>query len=105
MNQISKYTYHLLITAAVSMVAIGTIFYHLTEKWSLLDAYYFSVVSLTTVGYGDLVPQTASGKLFTTFYIMAGIGILGAFINAFVKVRGQKVQERVHKRQENKHKQ
>jgi len=38
------------------------------------------VVTLTTVGYGDFSPQTTFGKIFTTFYIFAGVGILTAYI-------------------------
>jgi hypothetical protein len=41
-----------------------------------VDALYFSVVTLTTVGYGDFAPQTDLGKLFTAVYVRLGIGIL-----------------------------
>ena len=37
---------------------------------------------MTTIGYGDLSPQTDGGKLFTIFYILVGIGIILGFINA-----------------------
>ena len=43
----------------------GTIFYSLEEGWSVVDAFYFSVTTLTTVGLGDLAPETTLGKLFT----------------------------------------
>ena len=99
---ISKYTYQLLVTAVLIMLGGGTIFYHFVEKWSLLNAYYFCVVSLTTVGYGDITPHTALGKFFTTFYLMAGIGILGVFVNTFVKRRGSKAIARRDKKLEEK---
>jgi voltage-gated potassium channel Kch len=63
----------------------GTIFYSLEEGWSVVDAFYFSVTTLTTVGLGDLSPQTAIGKLFTVVYIFAGIGIILGFIDAVAK--------------------
>ena len=58
----------------------GTWFYHQIEGWSWLDSLYFSVITLTTVGYGDLSPQTAVGKIFTIIYIIIGLGILSSFI-------------------------
>jgi hypothetical protein len=38
-------------------VGIGVLFYSRYEKWSIVDALYFSVVSSSTVGYGDLLPS------------------------------------------------
>lgn len=50
-------------------------FYHFVEKWSWIDAFYFSVITIATVGYGDFSPQTNLGKLFTVGYILVGIGL------------------------------
>jgi voltage-gated potassium channel len=61
---------------------IGTVFYSLQEGWGLIDAFYFSVTTLTTVGFGDPAPTTPVGKLFTVFYILSGLGLIAAFINA-----------------------
>jgi voltage-gated potassium channel len=63
----------------------GTVFYSLEEGWSVVDAFYFSVTTLTTVGLGDLAPQTTLGKLFTVVYIFAGIGIILGFIDTVAK--------------------
>jgi voltage-gated potassium channel len=63
------------------VIAGGTIVYHYLEGWSWVDAVYFSVVTLTTVGFGDFAPQTDAGKLFTIFYIILGIGIILSFIH------------------------
>ena len=53
----------------------GTIFYHSEEGLSILDALYFSVTTLTTVGGSGFVPSTNMGKIFTIFYIFAGTGL------------------------------
>jgi voltage-gated potassium channel len=58
----------------------GTIFYSLAEGWSLVDAFYFSVTTLTTVGFGDLYPTTTIGKLFTVLYIFTGLSIIAGFL-------------------------
>ncbi len=63
----------------------GTIFYSLEEGWSVVDAFYFSVTTLTTVGLGDLTPKTTIGKLFTVIYIFAGLSIILGFIDTVAK--------------------
>lgn len=71
----------LLVIAALILMT-GTMFYHFNEGWGLLDSLYFSVTTLTTVGYGDLVPTNDMSKLFTLIYILVGVGILLGFVNA-----------------------
>ena len=70
----------LLLTTSI-VIAFGSIIYHYLEGWTWIDSIYFSVITLTTVGYGDFSPQTDGGKLFTIFYIIIGIGIILSFIN------------------------
>jgi len=69
----------------LGMVAItvgtGTLFYRFVEGWSLVNALYFSVVTLATIGYGDFAPQSSIAKVFTICYIFAGVGILGLFLS------------------------
>jgi len=66
------------IVAILIYLTIGAIAYSLMlEKWSIIDSLYFSVVTFTTVGYGDLSPTTELSKIFTAFYSLGGISILG----------------------------
>ena len=53
----------------------------------MLDSLYFSVITLTTVGYGDFAPTTGAGKLFTVFYVLIGMGILASFLNMLARER------------------
>ncbi len=69
-----------LVYATLFIILFGAVFYRVVEGWRWLDAFYFTVITLTTVGYGDLAPQTDAAKLFTMFYILVGLGILGSFI-------------------------
>lgn len=71
-----------LVRLALALILVATFFYWLVEGWSPLDAMYFSVVTIATVGYGDLAPQTALGKIFTIFYIFGGFGIFVAAVTA-----------------------
>jgi voltage-gated potassium channel len=66
----------------VWLLIVGTTFYVLVEGWSVVDAVYFCAMSLATVGFGDVVPETAVGKLFTVVYVLTGIGILVSFFTA-----------------------
>ena len=49
---------------------MGTAFYWAAEDWSLIQSLYFSVVTLTTVGYGDLTPTSDYTRIFTVIYIL-----------------------------------
>lgn len=66
-------------------LAIGTVFYRVVEGWGLLDALYFSVVTLATIGFGDEVPVTRLGKVFTIIYVFVGVGTLGVFLSAVAR--------------------
>lgn len=101
MQSFDKYVYRALLGILASTLAIGTVFYHVVEKFSWVDAYYFSVVTLATVGYGDLSPKTDIGKLFTTFYILTGIGIVTAFVSYGLRRRaGRYTRRHGHKKAE-----
>lgn len=65
---------------AGALVLTGTIFYWRFEDWTIVQALYFSVVTLTTVGYGDLHPTSAGTEIFTVFYILTGIGVFVALL-------------------------
>lgn len=59
----------------VGMILWASIFYHYVEGWSWLDSIYFSVVTISTVGFGDFSPETVAGKVFTMIYILVGLGV------------------------------
>lgn len=68
-----------LFALAATVLVIGVVFYSRVEGWSVVDSAYFCVVTLGTVGYGDITPTTNLGKLFTTIYIIVGLSIIGGF--------------------------
>jgi len=75
-------------SASIVLLALllsGTVFYSTVEGWGIVDSLYFSVVTLSTVGYGDLTPETTVGKLFTGFYIIVGIGLFVAVASAIAR--------------------
>lgn len=92
--------YRSLLLATNIFLVVGTIAYRLIEGWSWLDSLYFSVITLTTIGYGDFSPQTNLGKLFTMLYIIIGMALILGFINTlFLHYK----QETIKKRNKKKH--
>jgi voltage-gated potassium channel len=86
-----------LVTLTLTM---GTLFYHSVEGWSLLDSFYFSVITLATVGYGDFTPQTDLGKIFTVVYIFLGLGILIGFVTPIGEYIVDRRLEKVQKKEQ-----
>lgn len=72
-----------IVISLVGVVALGTVFFRLVEGWSWLDSYFFTVITISTVGYGSLVPVTALGKIGTTVFIFVGLGVFAIAIQQF----------------------
>ncbi len=74
---------HLVVSIIVLIlfIGIGAYAYERVEGWNRLDSVYFVVVTMTTIGYGDLVPQTEIGKVFTMFFSFLGIAMAFYFIS------------------------
>jgi voltage-gated potassium channel len=77
----------LVIYWVLAVLVLGTLVYHWLEGWSYLDALYFCVISLATIGYGDLAPTTPEAKIFTIIYVINGIAILLALFDRVRVVR------------------
>jgi voltage-gated potassium channel len=72
MAQINKIL--LAIAILLTIFLIGTLGYHFIEGWDIFDAFYATIVTLSTIGYGDFYPHTKSGRLFTIILIIFGVG-------------------------------
>ncbi|MEM6280859.1 MAG: NAD-binding protein [Chloroflexota bacterium] len=69
--------------ALFSITLLGTLGYSLTEGWTILESVYATVITLTTVGYGDLTPATAAGRVFAIGFTLFGIGLGGYALSTF----------------------
>ena len=76
-----------------SIVLIGAMLYHWLEGWSWLDSFYFVIITLTTIGYGDLSPTTPLARLITIFYAVNGIAILLMLLDEIRRVRAHQIYE------------
>ena len=84
------YSSQILSSIIVGVLGVGTIVYKGLEGWGWIDSFYFSVITLTTVGYGDLAPTSPESKLFTSLYLITGISLLGAALNETMKRRSRR---------------
>ncbi|MBP9820716.1 two pore domain potassium channel family protein [Candidatus Saccharibacteria bacterium] len=82
--------YWLVFGALVTLITISTIFFHHVEGWSYFDSYYYTIVTIATVGYGDFVPTTTIGRFAATILIILGIGLFSAFVSLMLKRRATK---------------
>lgn len=86
----------------VILLSGATFFYMRIENWSMVDALYFSVMTMSTVGYGDLSPSTDTSKIFTIFYAVISIGTFVSFTARLVKIGIEKHKIDTEKRRERK---
>jgi voltage-gated potassium channel len=64
------------IYALLFIIAIGVIGYMIIERWSFVDALYMTVITISTVGYGEVHVLSAVGKAFSIVLIVAGVGVV-----------------------------
>ena len=99
-----------LLRAAESVALVGTLFITLmagvaigfadadpsnySEPLTRIDALYFTVTTLATVGFGDITPTAAETRAFTTFQIILGVGLLGVGLRSLFGVAQQVAQHR-----------
>ena len=78
-----KTTTHLIFSVFFFFIvlSLGAYGYHHVEGWGWLDSIYFVSVTVTTIGYGDFVPKTDIGKIFTIFFSFFGISMAFYFFS------------------------
>ena len=79
----------------LSLLILGILGFMIIENLSLLDAIYFSIVTMATVGYGDIHPQSLVGKILAIVLIIGGVGtflgIVASITDLFVKRREESI--------------
>ncbi len=67
-------------------LATGTAGYSFFDGYSILDAFYMTVITISTVGYGEIQPLSQAGRIFTIFLIMSGVGSIAFAGGAFTEI-------------------
>lgn len=91
----------------IFVYVVGVLFYHIVENFSFVNAVYFTAMTLTTVGYGDLAPQSTAAKLFTSVYVFVGVGIFlgtaAVVFNAYLQKAHDARMRLMHHRDDSSH--
>jgi hypothetical protein len=94
-SYVERHILRILGLASTVLIATATLTYHALEDWSLVDSFYFSVVAISTVGFGDLTPSSDGSKLFTVLYLAMGIAVVTSFVNARLKSHARDISQRL----------
>ena len=65
----------IVLMSVLASLVLGTVTFHLVEGWSILDSLYVTAQTVTTVGFGDLTPRTALGRIFATLFMPETNGV------------------------------
>ena len=65
----------------------------LSEVRTLFDAFYWSIVTMSTVGYGDVVPVSEAGRVVAIFVILSGVAVMAFTTSLFVSAFTEKIEE------------
>jgi len=81
--------------AASALLVIGVAGYHTIEEMSFLDALYMTIITVSTVGFGEVEPLHSAGKVFTVLLIVSGGGLAAYVLGTATQVllRGEWRQE------------
>jgi voltage-gated potassium channel len=62
-----------------AVLVVGTVGFHLIERWPWWDSFYMVLISITTVGYGEVHPLSRPGQMFASMVIISGMGV-GSYV-------------------------
>ncbi len=95
-NSIRKFS--IVVSLFIAIILGGTFGYMILEKTTFWDGIYLTIITIATVGYGDMVPIYPAGKVFTVVLLFAGAGLvmytLGKITEVMVEGSLQKILER-----------
>ena len=88
----------------IAILSLGTIGYMTLSNYSFIDALYMTVITVTTVGFGELRPFSPEEKVFTIFLILTSITVFGYAVSAFSEylVSGKLFEQFKHRKVEKK---
>lgn len=92
--QAVKIRFQILLLVFASVLLAGTLGFSVIEKLSPLDSFYFTVITMSTVGYGDIHPMTGAGKLLSLSIIILGVGTFVSMLGTGIELMLSKREHR-----------
>lgn len=84
--------------AAAGVVVVGTVGFMWIESWAFVDALYMTVITLSTVGYGEVQPLSPAGRIFAVALIIGGVATLGYALGAVAQWVSEAPLQRLERR-------
>ena len=87
MSRPAPVTWKIILPLAILVVLIfaGTVGYYWIDGFSLFNAFYMTVITMATVGYGEVEPLSDNGRLFTVFLIITSFGTFAYAVTTVTK--------------------
>ena len=85
------------------LISVGTLGFYVIggDEWSLIDSFYMTIFTITTVGFGEIHPLNDLGRLWTSFVIVFGVS---GFLYMLSEIGAELVEFRVYKENQKKRK-
>lgn len=77
-------------------IILGGVMYTWWEKWGYLDSFYFVVISLCTIGFGDITPAHTKYFIVTSIYLFIGLALVSMCINVLIEIYVMSMKAAVH---------
>ena len=85
-GEMNLVAFSLMVLLLASLMSLTALIYCFLDNWRLIDGFYFSFVTFSTIGYGDIIPARNSGSKIFIAYLEFGLAIVAGVVDSFISV-------------------